>query len=72
MNRLERLREYKRKDGPSGESRSQKTLDYWANYASENSLHPGRRGPKAGGPGRSDKNHLGEDDYMPNVHRTGS
>ncbi|MGJ4928611.1 hypothetical protein ACQR1I_14200 [Bradyrhizobium sp. HKCCYLS2038] len=71
MSLLSRLREYKRQVGPSGESRNQKTLDYWASYASENSLHPGKTPPKAKGPGRTDKNHVGEDDYMPNVRRVG-
>ncbi|NPU12046.1 hypothetical protein HL666_14840 [Bradyrhizobium sp. 83002] len=69
MSRLERLREYKRQAGPSGESRDRSTLDYWANRASENSYHRGQKKPKAGGPGRTDKNHVGEDDYMPDVHR---
>ncbi|MGJ5042734.1 hypothetical protein [Bradyrhizobium sp. HKCCYLRH1062] len=69
MSSIKRLREYKRQAGPSGASRSPVDLGYWAERASENSYHSGQKKPKAGGPGRTDKNHVGEDDYMPNVRR---
>ncbi|WP_316174709.1 MULTISPECIES: hypothetical protein [unclassified Bradyrhizobium] len=69
MSRLQRLREYRAIKGPSGESRNQSTLDYWADYASENSYTKRPSKPKAGGQGRTDKNHVGGNDYMPNVRR---
>ncbi|WP_315766174.1 MULTISPECIES: hypothetical protein [unclassified Bradyrhizobium] len=73
MSRLDRLREYMRMDGPDGCSRAESNLTYWSDRASENSLHPNRRSkPRLGGPGRSDKNHVGESDFMPNVRRIGS
>ncbi|MGC2780001.1 MAG: hypothetical protein WA418_30615 [Bradyrhizobium sp.] len=70
MSRLERLREIKRQAGPSGESRNMSTLNYWAERATANSYTKHPKKPMAGGPGRSDKNHVGEDDYLPNVRRS--
>ncbi|MGJ4889006.1 hypothetical protein ACQR1Y_12470 [Bradyrhizobium sp. HKCCYLRH3099] len=69
MSRQERLREYKRQAGPSGESRNQSTLDYWSNRASENSLHPGKKKPApTHGLGREEINHEGGT-FLPGVTR---
>jgi hypothetical protein len=44
---LERLRSYKRMDGPRGESHNLRNLDYWSARASENSnmWHRAKSGP---------------------------
>ncbi|MGJ4947309.1 hypothetical protein [Bradyrhizobium sp. HKCCYLS20291] len=71
--RIERLKSYKNEAGPAGEASSKANLNYWADRAESNSLHPGKSkaGTKADGPGRDDNNHLGGT-FMPNVRRTGA